>query len=238
MSPATVIAGVGPGLGAALARRFSALGGRVAMLARTGSYLNRLARELRREGCDVIGLSVDLAKPNQVTRAFKEVRRKWGRVDNLIYNASETAWKNLLQLSPAEFERAWRACVYGAFLCSQEAAKDMILRRAGAMLFTGATSSIRGRKGAADFSSAKFGLRGLADSLARELWPKGVHVAHVVVDGMIDTPRVRKKYRPKKNEPLLKPEDIAETFWMLACQKPSAWTLELDLRPFNEDFFT
>jgi NAD(P)-dependent dehydrogenase (short-subunit alcohol dehydrogenase family) len=237
MSVTTVIAGVGPGLGAALTRRFSASGGRVAMLARSESHLRRMAAEFRGEGRDVVGLPVDLARPNQVARAFEAVRHKWGGVDNLIYNASETAWKGLLQLSPGEFEHAWRACVYGAFLCSREAARHMVRRRAGAMLFTGATSSVRGRKGAVDFSSAKFALRGLVESLARELWPKGIHVAHVVIDGMIDTPAVRKKYHPKKHEPLLKPEAIAETFWELACQRPSAWTLELDLRPYNEDFF-
>lgn len=236
MSPTTVIAGVGPGLGAALTRKFSGEGCRVAMLARNAKYLKDFARELRAEGREVMGFPTDLARPDQVLRAFKEVRHQWGRVEVLIYNASETAWKGLLALKPQEFEHAWRAGVLGAFLCAQEAARDMIPHRSGALLFTGATSSVRGRKGAADFSSAKFGLRGLAESLARELWPKGIHVAHGVLDGMIDTPRVRKKYHPKRGEPLLNAEAIAETYWNLVCQKPGAWTLELDLRPYNEEF--
>ncbi len=238
MSCHTVIAGVGPGLGAALVRRFSGPNCRVAMLARTEKYLKKFSRELRHEGRDVLGLPVDLTNPKAVAAAYKEIHRQWGRTHNLIYNASDTAWKTLLKLSPREFEHAWRTCAYGAFLCAQAAAPDMLVRRSGAMLFTGATSSVRGRSGAADFSSAKFALRGLTESLARELWPKGIHVAHVVIDGMIDTPAVRKKFRPKKTEPLLQPDAIADAYWNLSVQKPSAWTLELDLRPQREEFFT
>ncbi|MGH7232644.1 MAG: SDR family NAD(P)-dependent oxidoreductase, partial [Nitrospiraceae bacterium] len=107
----------------------------------------------------------------------------------------------------------------------------------GAMIFTGATSSVRGRGGALDFSSAKFAVRGLAESLARELWPKGIHVAHVVIDGVIETPEVRRKLSPAPNEPLLNPDAIAETYWNVVTQERTSWTLELDVRPFNEDFF-
>lgn len=111
-------------------------------------------------------------------------------------------------------------------------------RRGGVILFTGATSSIRGRKGAIDFSSAKFALRGLADALARETWPHGVHVAHIIIDGVIDTQAVHEKFKPKTGEPLLAPKAIAETFWTLTLQEPSAWTFELELRPSTEEFFT
>ena len=109
--------------------------------------------------------------------------------------------------------------------------------RAGAMIFTGATSSVRGRGGAVAFSSAKFAVRGLAQSLAVELWPKGIHVAHVIIDGMIETPQMRKRYKANTNEPLLKPEAIAEAYWNLIQQDRSAWSLEIDLRPNNEAFF-
>lgn len=237
MSWNAVVAGVGPGLGAALARKFSREGCRVALLARTRSYLDTLVRKLRREGAEAIGLPVDLAKPNPVARAFESVRRQWGPTDILIYNASETAWKSLLTLTPTEFEHAWRVCVFGAYLCSREAARDMISRRSGTLIFTGATSSVRGRRGAADFSSAKFGLRGLAESLARELWPQGIHVAHTVLDGMIDTPAVRRRHHPKRGEPLLQTDAIADVYWSLARQTAGAWTAELDLRPPNEEFF-
>jgi NAD(P)-dependent dehydrogenase (short-subunit alcohol dehydrogenase family) len=237
MSLNVIVAGVGHGLGAALARKFSNEGCRVAMLARTGKYLSQLTREICSKNGQVIGLPVDLTDPNQVARAFNKIRSKWGHPDVLIYNASEAVWKSLQKINPQEFEHAWRVGVFGAFLCSREAAQHMVLRRSGTIIFTGATSSVRGRRGAVDFSSAKFGLRGLAESLARELWPKGIHVAHVVLDGMIDTPAMRRKYRPKASEPLLQAEAIAETFWSLVLQKSGAWSAEVDLRPFNEEFF-
>ena len=124
-----------------------------------------------------------------------------------------------------------------SFLCTQEVVHDMIAKGRGTILFSGATSSIRGRGGAVAFTSAKFGVRGLAESLARELWPYGIHVAHVIIDGAIDTARVRKDLKPGLNEPLLDPDSMAEAYWNLAIQHKQAWTLEIDLRPFNEDFF-
>src|SRR5881398_403955 len=142
-----------------------------------------------------------------------------------------------MQTSPEQFERSWRIGVYGAFLCAREAVLDMLELRAGAIIFTGATSSVRGRGGAVAFSSAKFAVRGLAQSLAVELWPKGIHVAHVVIDGVIDTPKVRKTYKPSAKEPLLKPEAFADSYWDLIQQERSAWSLEIDLRPNKETFF-
>ncbi len=121
----------------------------------------------------------------------------------------------------------------GAFLCCQAVVPEMIARGRGVILFTGATSAIRGRKGALDFSSAKFGLRGFADSLARELWPQGIHVAHIVIDGGIGEPGAG----DKSGDPELDPDSIAESYRMLAQQERSAWTFELDLRPSREDFF-
>jgi NAD(P)-dependent dehydrogenase (short-subunit alcohol dehydrogenase family) len=138
--------------------------------------------------------------------------------------------------------------VFGAFLCAREAVPDMLGlatgrvrptggRGVGAIIFTGATSSVRGRGGAVAFSSAKFAVRGLAQSLAVELWPKGIHVAHVVIDGVIDTPKVRRTYKSSDKEPLLKPEAIADSYWNLIQQERSAWSLEIDLRPNKEAFF-
>src|SRR5207302_1740410 len=127
--------------------------------------------------------------------------------------------------------------VGGAFRCAGEAVLDMLECRAGAMIFTGATSSVRGRGGAAAFSSAKFAVRGLAQSLAVELWPKGIHVTHVIIDGVIETPQVRKRYRAAAKEPLLKPQAIADAYWNLIQQDRIAWSLEIDLRPNKEAFF-
>jgi len=142
-----------------------------------------------------------------------------------------------MKTTPDQFERSWRVAVLGAFLCAREAMPDMLKRHRGAIIFTGATSSVRGRGGAVAFSSAKFAVRGLAQSLAVELWPKGIHVAHVIIEGVIDTPKVRKTYKPSAKEPLLKPEAIADAYWNLIHQDRSAWSLEIDLRPYNEAFF-
>jgi NAD(P)-dependent dehydrogenase (short-subunit alcohol dehydrogenase family) len=142
-----------------------------------------------------------------------------------------------METTPEQFEQSWRIGVRGAFLCAREAVLDMLERRAGVMIFTGATSSVRGRGGAIAFSSAKFALRGLAQSLAVELWPKGIHVAHVVIDGVIETREVRKRQKPSVDEPLLKPDAIADAYWNLVQQDRSAWSLEIDLRPNKEAFF-
>ena len=234
-----VVAGVGPGLGAALVHKFTREGCQVAMLARSRDYLEKLMHEVRDSHQGVaIPVPVDLAEPTDVENAFKEIRRQFNVPDVLIYNASSSSWGGIDTLTSEQFEQTWRVSVFGAFLCCQQVAEGMSRRRGGAILFTGATSGIRGRKGALDFSSAKYALRGLADSLARELWPHGVHVAHIIIDGIIDTHAVREKFHPKPGEPLLHPSAIAETYWSLTVQEPSAWTLELDLRPHDEEFFT
>ena len=143
-----------------------------------------------------------------------------------------------MEITPAEFERAWRVTTLGALHCSRVAATDMLIdNRGGIILFTGATSSIRGRQGAIDFSSAKIALRGMADSMARELWPHGVHVAHVIVDGVIDTAAVRRQMDIDPDEPLLDPEHIANVYWSLVEQERSAWSFELEVRPHTEEFF-
>lgn len=233
MPQTAVIAGAGPGLGAALARKFAAEGCRVGLFARSAPYLETLAGEI---GDSALPVPADITDPDQVENGFRQVREAFGPVDILVNHASYAVWKGLLDLTPEEFERAWRISVYGAFLCTRQAMQDM-QKGGGAILFTGATSAVRGRGGALAFSSAKFGLRGMAESLARELWPRNIHVAHIVIDGVIDTPEVRKKLAPGPDEPLLNPDDIAETYWSLVRQPRSAWTLELDVRPHNEDFF-
>lgn len=237
MARTVVIAGVGPGSGAALVRRFARKQCRVGMFARSAGYLRQLEKEIRGRNEAALAVPIDITDPKQVAEGFGRVREAFGPVDILINHASRAVWKGVLELTPQEFEQAWRVSAYGALLCTREAVPDMLRNGGGAILFTGATSSIRGRGGALEFSSAKFAVRGMADSLARELWPKGIHVAHIIVDGVIDTPAVRERYRPAPDEPLLDPDVIAESYWTLANQPKSAWTLELDLRPFNEEFF-
>ena len=166
------------------------------------------------------------------------MREKLGPVDILVNHAGNAAWGHFSDLTPEDFEQSWRVCTLGAFLCSQQAVPDMLDRGSGTILFTGATSAIRGRAGAIAFSSAKFAVRGLAWALAREVGPKGIHVAHIIIDGVIDTPDVCARYELDEDEPLLDPDEIAETYWTLVQQKRSSWTFELDVRPHNEEFFT
>ena len=234
-----VIAGVGPGLGASLARRFAKEGCRVALLARSADYLDQLTAQITaaQGPGTAIAVPCDLANPEQIVAAFERVRRELGPPDLLVNHASGGGGPRgggLLELDPGDFERAWRVGVYGALICSREAARDMLGagQKGGTIIFTGATSSVRGAGIA--FSSAKFASRGLAQSLARELWPLGVHVAHIVVDGVIFDPT---DGAADEAEPLLDPDAMAATYWQLALQQPSSWTLELDLRPHREKFF-
>jgi NAD(P)-dependent dehydrogenase (short-subunit alcohol dehydrogenase family) len=236
MARTAVVAGVGPGLGAALVRKFVAEGCRVGMIARSRDYLEELQDELGEE--NALAVPADITRDTAVTSAFTQVRDRFGPVDILVNHASLSNWKGLMEITPAEFERAWRVTVLGALHCCRVAAIDMLNdNRGGTILFTGATSSIRGRQGAIDFSSAKFGLRGLADSMARELWPLGVHVAHVLIDGIIDTAAVQKQMNPEPDEPMLKPDDIANVYWSLVEQQRSAWSFELEVRPHTEEFY-
>jgi NAD(P)-dependent dehydrogenase (short-subunit alcohol dehydrogenase family) len=235
MTKTAVVAGVGPGLGAALVRKFVAQGCRVGMLARSRDYLEELQDELGEE--NALAVPADITRDAAVASAFAQVKDRFGPVDILVNHASLSNWKGLMEITPAEFERAWRVTVLGALHCSRVAATDMLTDdRGGTILFSGATSSIRGRQGAIDFSSAKFGLRGLADSMARELWPLGVHVAHVLIDGIIDTARVQEQMNPDPDEPMLKPDDIAAVYWSLVEQQRSAWSFELEVRPSTEEF--
>jgi NAD(P)-dependent dehydrogenase (short-subunit alcohol dehydrogenase family) len=229
-----IVAGVGPGLGAALVRKLAKEGCHVGMFARSPQFIGKLAAELGLEG---LAVPTDISNPKQVAAGFNKVRQRLGPVEILISHASGSVGEGLKKTAPHQFERAWRIAVFGAFLCAREAVPDMIQRGTGAIIFTGATSSIRGRGGAIAFSSAKFAVRGLAQSLAVELWPRGIHVAHVIIDGVIDTPKVRRVYKPSAKEPLLDPEAIADSYWNLIQQDRSAWSLEIDLRPNKEAFF-
>ena len=238
MAKTAVVSGVGPGLGAALVRKFAVEGCDVAMLARSLDFVRELAAEVGEEtGSRLLPVAADITRPEDVASGFETVRQELGPVDILVNHASNASWKGLLDLPPDEFDLAWRVSVRGAFLCSREAVPDMLQQGAGAIIFTGATSGVRGRAGALAFSSAKFGVRGMADSMAREFWPQGIHVAHVVIDGIIDTPRVRAEFGLTEDEPALAPEAIASSYWSLIQQDPSAWSFEIDVRPAGEAFF-
>jgi NAD(P)-dependent dehydrogenase (short-subunit alcohol dehydrogenase family) len=233
----SVIAGVGPGLGASLARKFAKEGCRLALLARSSDFLEALSKELRLRGTETLAIPTDIGEADQVAAAFGRIRDRFGSVDLLINNASASGpfGQPLVDITPESFARGWRVGVLGSFLCSQAVVPDMVNKNAGCILFTGATSSVRG--GAITFSSAKFSLRGLAQALARELWPKGIHVAHIIVDGVIRENELEPGAEAQTAEPLMNPAAIAEAYWGLVKQDRSAWSLELDLRPHREKFF-
>jgi NAD(P)-dependent dehydrogenase (short-subunit alcohol dehydrogenase family) len=232
-----VIAGVGPGLGASLARKFAKEGCRVAVLARSPDFLETFAAELRRHGTEILPIAADISEVDQVALAFARIRKQFGSVDLLINNASASGpfGQPFVEITPESFARGWRVGVLGPFLCSQAVIPDMLEKNSGCILFTGATSSVRG--GATTFSSAKFAMRGLAQSLAREFWPKGIHIAHVIVDGVIRESELEPNGEEPTAEPLMNPAAIAESYWGLVKQDRSAWSLELDLRPNREKFF-
>jgi NAD(P)-dependent dehydrogenase (short-subunit alcohol dehydrogenase family) len=229
-----LITGVGPGLGAALARRFAREGFSVGLVARKPDFIEALAGEISASGAPALSLVADVSCPAEVAAAVNQVRATFGPIGALVHNASGSPGDGLLTTTPEEFENSWRVAALGGFVCARETASDMVTAGAGVMLFTGATSSVRGG-GWLAFSSAKFALRGLAQSLARELWPLGVHVAHVVIDGLIAAPLTGGE--TPGDEPALDPDRIADAYWHLTTQDRSAWTLELDLRPHTEQFY-
>ncbi len=233
--PVAVVTGVGAGLGAALARRF-ARDYALAINARGAEYLKELADELRAGGATVLEAPADIGDRAQVEALFALIRERLGPPDLLLYNAGTGTWGNIVEITPEQFEATWRVNAFGAFLSAKAVAPDMIARGRGVMLFTGATAGVKAGPRSAAFGPGKFAMRGLAQSLARDLGPKGIHVAWINVDGAIDAPRIRARYPQIKPDDMLKPEAIAETYWHLAHQDQSAWTMELEVRPFKEKF--
>jgi NAD(P)-dependent dehydrogenase (short-subunit alcohol dehydrogenase family) len=233
--PVAVVVGVGPGTGAALARRFAG-GYRVALVARTIDYLETLAGEIRAGGGEAFEAPADVGNFPEVAEAFSAIRQKLGDPEILLYNAGSGIWGTIADITAAQYEAAWRVNALGAFLCAKEVAPAMVERGHGVMLFTGATAGVKAGPRSAAFGPAKFAMRGLAQSLARDLGPRGIHVAWINIDGGIDIPRVRRGNPHFKDEDLLRPDAIADTYWHLAHQDRSAWTMELELRPFKEKF--
>jgi len=230
-----VVVGVGPGLGAALARRFAAEYA-VALLARTPELLASVAAEIEAHGGRALQVPTNVAAGAEIEAAFATIRRELGEPEVLLYNAAMRPFGRLLETKPSTFENTWRVTTFGAFLCSQQVVPAMLAARKGTIIFTGATAGIRPFATSAAFGPAKFAMRGLAQVMARDLGPQGIHVAYVNVDGAIDTPFIRQRFADIKDEDMLKPDAIAETYWHLAHQHPSSWTQELDVRPFKEKF--
>src|SRR5271165_1545420 len=235
MSTAAVL-GVGPGLGAALARRFARGGFDVALMARSEASLAPVELEVTSLGRRARSILVDAGDDASVAAAFVRAKAELGAPEVFVYNAGAFQRGSIVDTSREEFERCLRVNCTGAFLAAKLVLPDMLERGRGTILLTGATASLRGSANFACLAVGKFGLRALAQSMARELGPRGIHVAHVIIDGQIDTPRLRAMAPERGIETLLSPDAIAETYWQLHVQAPTCWTLELDLRPSTERF--
>jgi NAD(P)-dependent dehydrogenase (short-subunit alcohol dehydrogenase family) len=224
-----LIIGAGPGVSAALTRRLTALGVKVGLAARDTAKLAALARET-----GAATFAADAAKADSVAALFNSAEAAIGEPDVVVYNASARVPGPLAELDPVAVEKALAITAFGGFLVAQQAAKRMVPRERGAILFTGASASVKGFPQSAAFAMGKFALRGLAQSAARELGPKGVHVAHFVIDGGI-----RAAHRPEpadRPDSMLDADAIAQTYVDVLRQPRSAWSLEVELRPWVERF--
>lgn len=231
-----VVSGVGPGLGAAVARRFAREGFGVGLMARNEEKLAGIRDEIQGSGGTALAAPADATDPGSVAEAFDRVRRELGDPEVFVYNAGAFQMGGILDLTPEQFDDCLRANCSGGFLGSREVLPGMLEMGRGTIILTGATASLRGGARFAALSTGKFALRALSQSMAREFGPQGVHVAHAVIDGQIDTPRVRGMQPDREGSTMLSPDSIAETYWQLHAQDPSAWTQELDLRPAVESF--
>jgi NAD(P)-dependent dehydrogenase (short-subunit alcohol dehydrogenase family) len=229
------VVGVGEGLGMALAVRFAA-GYKVALIARSPEVIAKTAGEIKAAGGVALPIQSDATVESEIAAAYDRINRELGPVEILIYNGGRRPMGRLMDTTPQVFEETWRLHTFGAFLWARQVVPEMLSRHSGAILITGATAGIRPWPTSAGFAPAKFAVRGLAEVMSRDLHPQGIHVAYVNVDGGIDMPLLR-KFRPEtKDEDLLKPSAIADAFWYLAHQDRSAWSHELDIRPFKEKF--
>ncbi len=224
-----LIVGVGAGLSASLARTFSKAGMRIALAARRAGELSALATEVRGKA-----FACDATEAGQVAKLFADVESTFGAPDVVVYNASYRTRGPLVELDPPAVAKSIAVSAFGGFLVAQQAAKRMVPRGHGAILFTGASASVKGYAQSAPFAMGKFALRGLAQSMARELSPQGIHVAHVVIDGGIRS--ARRADPPDRPDSTLDPEAIAQSYLDLLRQHRSAWAWEIELRPWLEKF--
>jgi len=228
--PVCVVSGVGPGTGSALARRFAAGGHRVAMLARNAERLAGLERELPGSK----GYACDVADAAQIAATADRIERELGAPLTLIHNAVGGAFGSFLEIDPAVLDRNFQVNTMGLLHLARRFAPAMIAAGSGHIIVTGNTSALRGKAAFAGFAPTKAAQRILAEAMARELGPKGVHVAYIVIDAVIDVPWTRQRYKDKPDVFFIKPAAIAEEAWHLTRQDRSAWSFNVELRPFGE----
>jgi NAD(P)-dependent dehydrogenase (short-subunit alcohol dehydrogenase family) len=230
MKPVCAVVGIGPGNGAALARRFAREGYTVALLARSRETSEALAAEL----ADARAYACDVADAASVNAAFAAIRTELGEVEVVAYNAGSGTWGTIDDLTPQAFEASWRVNTLGLFLVAQEVIPAMKAKGKGSIVVIGATASRRGMPRTTAFAPAKAAQRSLAEAMARHLWPLGIHVSLIILDGVVDLERTRQAMPDKPDDFFIAPDAMAETAWWLTRQPRSAWSFEVEARPFGE----
>lgn len=233
-----LVIGAGDATGGAIAKRFAREGYIACVTRRSADKLQTLVDEIRAEGGQAFGFGSDARKEEEVNALVEQIERDIGPIEAFVFNIGANVPCSILDETPRKYFKIWEMACFAGFLTSQAVAKRMVTRERGTLLFTGATAGLRGAAGFAAFAGAKHAIRALAQSMARELGPRSIHVAHVVVDGAIDTAFIRDTfpdlYARKDQDGILDPEHIAENYWFLHSQPRDAWTFELDLRPWME----
>jgi NAD(P)-dependent dehydrogenase (short-subunit alcohol dehydrogenase family) len=233
-----LVVGAGDATGGAIAKRFAQEGFVACVTRRSADKLQPLVDAIKAEGGEAHGFACDARKEEDVIALVEQIESQIGPIEAFVFNIGANVPCSILEETARKYFKIWEMACFSGFLNAREVAKRMAKRQRGTILFTGATAGLRGASGFAAFAGAKHGIRALAQSMARELGPMNIHVAHVVVDGAIDTDFIREnfpeKYATKDQDGILNPEHIAENYWYLHSQPRDAWTFELDLRPWSE----
>jgi NAD(P)-dependent dehydrogenase (short-subunit alcohol dehydrogenase family) len=233
-----LVVGAGDATGGAIAKRFASEGFIACVTRRSADKLQPLVDAIIAEGGEAHGFACDARKEDDVIALIEDIETRVGPIEAFVFNIGANVPCSILEETARKYFKIWEMACFSGFLNAREVAKRMVTRQRGTILFTGATAGLRGASGFAAFAGAKHGIRALAQSMARELGPMNIHVAHVVVDGAIDTDFIRssfpEKYATKDQDGILDPGHIAENYWYLHSQPRDAWTFELDLRPWNE----
>ena len=240
MKGVALVIGAGDATGGAIARRFAREGYIACVTRRSLDKLQPLLAQIRADGGTAHGFASDARKEDEVIALVEQIESSIAPIDVLVFNIGANAPASILEETARKYFKIWEMACLGGFLNGREVATRMVQRGRGTIIFTGATASLRGSANFAAFAGAKMALRALAQSMARELGPRGLHVAHVVIDGAIDTAFIRdnfpERYALKDRQGIINPEHIADTYWMLHQQPRDAWTHEMDLRPWTEKF--
>ena len=237
---AILVIGAGDATGGAVARRFAREGYIACVTRRTEAKLQPLVNDIRSSGGEAYAFGSDARKEDDMIALIEKIERDIAPVEVAVFNIGANVRFSITETTSRVYQKVWEMACFSGFLMGRETAKVMLPRGRGTIIFTGATASLRGREGFAAFSGAKHALRALAQSMARELWPKGIHVAHPIIDGAIDTEFIRsnfpERYQLKAQLGILNPDSIAEAYWQIHVQPRDAWTHETELRPWLEQW--